>query len=104
MSLYEEAIKLFQDKKTLYLFVDESGNFDFSPAGTKYFTLSAVSTFNPCLFKEKILNYKYDLLKGGHNLEAFHATEDKQFIRDKMFDFIKNLAGDFSVDSVVVQK
>jgi len=24
---------------TLYMFIDEGGNFDFSPKGTKYFTL-----------------------------------------------------------------
>lgn len=92
------------DNNTLYLFVDESGNFDFSPKGTKYFTLAAVSTFNPCLFKEKILEFKYGLLKEGYNMEAFHATEDKQFIRDKMFEFIKSLSDDFFIDSVIVQK
>jgi len=32
---------------TLYIFLDESGNFDFSPKGTKYFVLSAVSTLDP---------------------------------------------------------
>jgi len=33
--------------RTLFIFIDESGNFDFSPKGTKYFILSAVSTLKP---------------------------------------------------------
>jgi len=94
-----------QDSRTLYLFVDESGNFDFSsPKGTKYFTLASVSTFNPCLFKEKILGFKYELLEKGYNKEMFHATEDEQVVRDKIFGFIKDLSGDFEIDSVIVQK
>ncbi|MBU1323192.1 DUF3800 domain-containing protein [Patescibacteria group bacterium] len=27
--------------KCLFIFIDESGNFDFSPTGTKYFVLTA---------------------------------------------------------------
>jgi len=62
--------------KSLFIFIDESGNFDFSSKGTKYFILSAVSTLNP-LGKERLEEIKYDLMKNGTNLEYFHATEDK---------------------------
>ncbi len=31
----------------LYLFLDEGGNFDFSPAGTRYLTLTAVTATRP---------------------------------------------------------
>jgi len=40
--------------------------FDFSPKGTKYFILSAVSTLNP-LGKERLEEIKYDLMKNGGN-------------------------------------
>ena len=33
--------------KTLYVFIDESGNFDFSPSGTKYFILTTLTTIVP---------------------------------------------------------
>jgi len=88
--------------KTLFIFIDESGNFDFSPKGTKYFILSAVSTLNP-LGKEKLEEIKYNLMKKGTNLEYFHATEDKQVVRNKVYSFIENLK-DIEIDSVIAQK
>jgi hypothetical protein len=88
--------------KSLFIFIDESGNFDFSPKGTKYFLLSAVSTLNP-LGKEKLEEIKYDLMKNGTDLEYFHATEDRQVIRNKVYSFIENLK-DIEIDSVIVQK
>lgn len=99
---------MFQDNsnqsKTLYLFIDESGNFDFSSKGTKYFLLSSIATFRPSLNKEKILDYKYDLLKNGNNKEYFHATEDEQIVRDNLFSFIEEMGEYLDVYSVIVQK
>ena len=88
--------------KTLFIFIDESGNFDFSSKGTKYFVLSAVSTLNP-LGKEKLEEIKYDLMKNGNDLEYFHAAEDKQAVRDLVYGFIENMK-DIEIDSVIVQK
>jgi hypothetical protein len=88
--------------KSLFIFIDESGNFDFSPIGTKYFVLSAATTTNP-LGKEMIEKIKYSLIKDGIDIEYFHAAEDRQFIRDKIYSVIENL-DDIEVDSVIVQK
>jgi len=88
--------------RTLFIFIDESGNFDFSPKGTKYFVLSSVSTLIP-LGKERLEEIKYDLMKNGINLEYFHATEDRQIVRNQVYNFIKKL-GDIEIDSVIVQK
>jgi len=88
--------------RTLFIFIDESGNFDFSPKGTKYFILSAVSTLNP-LGKEKLEEIKYDLMKNGTNLEYFHAAEDRQAVRNQVYSFIENLK-DIEIDSVIAQK
>lgn len=88
--------------RTLFIFIDESGNFDFSPKGTKYFVLSAIGTLNP-LGKEKLEEIKYDLMKNGTDLEYFHATEDKQSVRDLVYSFIENMK-DIEIDSVIVQK
>lgn len=90
------------EKKTLFIFVDESGNFDFSPTGTKYFILTATSTSNPT-GKEELEKIKYNLLRKGFDIEYFHASENKQIVRDKVFEFIGNL-NDIEIDSVVVQK
>jgi len=92
------------NSRTLYLFVDESGNFDFSPNGTKYFVLSCLCTFLPEQEREKIIGLRYSALKNGINQEFFHATEDSQNIRDKVFNIIKNFKDDFEIHSVVAQK
>jgi len=88
--------------RTLFIFIDESGNFDFSPNGTKYFVLSAVSTLSP-LGKERLEEIKYELMKNGINLEYFHAAEDKQIVRNQVYSFIERLE-DIEIDSVIVQK
>lgn len=88
---------------TLYIFIDESGNFDFSPNGTKYFALTAVSTLEPLADRVGFSALRYELLKSGVDEEFFHATEDLQNTRDGVFNLIKKL-GDTDVDCVVAQK
>jgi len=92
--------------KCLFIFIDESGNFDFSPTGTKYFVLTAASTLVPLNNREKLHRLRYQVLTEGVNQEYFHATEDSQEIRDKVFELIGNLGScnDFLVDSIVAQK
>ena len=87
---------------TLFIFIDESGNFDFSPNGTKYFSISAISTLDP-LGKEGLEKIKYNLMENGNNIEYFHASEDEQFVRNIIYNFIDNLE-DIEIDSVIVQK
>jgi hypothetical protein len=97
---------LFQDQKTntLYLFIDESGDFNFSsPKGSKYFILTCVSTIEPLEKRNDFLRLKYRLLQKGYDQEYFHATNDKQYVRDEVFNLINKLE-DFEIDSVIAQK
>jgi len=91
------------NNKTLFIFIDESGNFDFSSDGTKYFILTAISTIRPLNEREKLLEYRYQLLSEKTDQEYFHATEDKQIVRDGIYGLISGY-DDFYVDSVVAQK
>lgn len=91
------------DNKTLYIFIDEAGNFDFTPDGTKFFVLTAITTTQPLKSRNYFLELKYKLLKTGFNQEYFHATEDKQEVRDLIFNKIKEL-DDFDIDCVLAQK
>ena len=88
--------------RTLFIFIDESGDLDFSPKGTKYFLISAISTLDP-LGKEKLEKIKYDLIEKGTDIEYFHATKDEQFVRNRVYNFIESLEG-IEIDSVIVQK
>jgi hypothetical protein len=47
----------------LYVFLDEAGNFDFSPGGTKYFILSAVSKERPFQAYQEMTELKYNRKK-----------------------------------------
>lgn len=91
------------DNKTLYIFIDEAGNFDFTPTGTKYFVLTSVTTTHPLKDREKFSELRYSLLRNGVNQELFHATEDRQEVRDMVFATLGKL-NDIEVDSVVAQK
>jgi len=77
--------------KDLFIFVDESGNFDFSPSGTSHFVFGAVATFEPAHSSSKMNGAKYQLLSNGFDVSNFHASEDKQTVRDLVIPAIDKL-------------
>jgi hypothetical protein len=85
-----------------YLFLDESGNLDFTPKGSKYFTLTSVSV-NSCQVGNDLLELRRKLAWSDHELfEQFHATEDQQAVRNLVFDSIRK--HDFRVDVTILEK
>lgn len=82
--------------KTLYILIDESGNFDFTSSGTKYFVVSGYLTTNPSDAVVDLYTLKYRLLSLGYEQECFHATEDKQFIRNDMYNIITKSDGKYA--------
>jgi hypothetical protein len=77
--------------ETLFIFVDESGNFDFSESGTRHLVMTAVLCFAPAIVALKMLELKYRLYKDGFGVSSFHATADKQTIRNMVFARIADL-------------
>ena len=92
------------ENRTLYIFVDESGNMDFSPNGTKYFTLTALSIIRPFVINEPLLNLKYNLWEKGIEFEYFHATEDNYATRKEVFEIISRSSSKMVIDSIIVEK
>ena len=90
--------------KTFYLFIDESGNFDFSPQGTRYFSLTGFITDDPITKRENLGSLRYRVLSEGVDHEYFHATEDKQVVRDEVYSFLASLGDTYEVHSVIAQK
>ena len=86
-----------------YLFVDESGDLDFSETGSKYFILTGVLASRPFLFQSKFDAYRYDCLEGGLDVCYFHCNNNKKAVRHKLFEFIKESDG-FKIHSVIVEK
>jgi Protein of unknown function (DUF3800) len=88
----------------LYVFLDEAGNFDFSKNGTRLFVLGALTVERPFNTYPHLLNLKYDLIERGIDLEYFHAAEDRQAVRDRVFDIIRTYLGAARVDTLIVEK
>jgi len=69
----------------LYIFLDESGNFDFSnsPGATEWFHLTSLSTTNPEKGLVEFYRAKHEFIISGQDIPCFHASEDKQAVRDR---------------------
>lgn len=87
------------------MFADESGNFDFSTGrgASKYFIVTTVSTgdFAP---GDALLQLRRQLAWERHDQKTpdFHASEELQAVRDRVFDELSRFA--FRVDTTVIEK
>jgi hypothetical protein len=88
----------------LYVFLDEAGNLDFSAQGTKFFLLGAITKERPFNAYKELTELKYDLVELGTNLEYFHASENAQPVRNRVFDIIQRNLDGVRVDALVVEK
>lgn len=53
---------------------------------------------------EPLDELKYDLIELGLEIEYFHASEDKQKVRDQVFGIVKNHLNHIQIDSLIVNK
>lgn len=87
----------------LYVFIDVSGNYDFSNTGTKYLVLTSLLCTDIAPGTLELYALKHDLINEGVDIEYFHATKDRPGVRDRVFDVISGL-NHLRIDSVVVEK
>ena len=87
-----------------YIFLDESGNFDFSVNGTRYFVLASVAMRRPLPGYVALDAYKYDCVESGLDIEYFHCANDSVPIRNRVFDTIADHLDGMRIDSLVVEK
>jgi hypothetical protein len=88
----------------VYVFADEAGNFDFrrKPGATTYFILCTVTLTDPVI-GEQLLRLRRELAVAGlGTTSCFHATEDKQSVRDLVFDLLD--AHEFRIDATILEK
>lgn len=87
----------------LYIFIDEAGEFNFAPKGSRYFVLTALSTLDvgPCV--TELYDLKHRLIAEGKAVEYFHASEDRQTTRDCVFAILGDCAH-IRVDAVIADK
>jgi hypothetical protein len=94
----------FMSKKTLYLFIDEGGNFDFSHGGSRHFILTCLIEERPFPSYDKLRTLRYDLLEDGTNIEYFHCSEDRQAVRNQVFSIVRDNLSHVDICSMIVQK
>jgi hypothetical protein len=88
----------------LFVFADESGCFTFNngPNVSKYFVLCTV-VMDSCAVGAELLDLRRQLAWDGYELgDYFHATTDKQAVRDVVFDSI--VRHPFTVQATVMEK
>ena len=81
---------------TVYIFVDEAGDMDFSPKGSKHYMFNFLVKKRPFDLHEYIATYRYTLLErnldplNGNRLdiESFHAHNDNKYIKNELFNII----------------
>jgi hypothetical protein len=78
--------------KSHFLFIDESGNFDFGSSGSAHFVMAGVLTPNPLKSALPLQALRYRLLEQGINLSSFHAAPDLQEVRNSVIEAISNLS------------
>ncbi len=89
--------------KTLYIFQDESGNFVFSTRGTQYLVFTCLTTQNPFVLTRALTELKSTLIEMGEDIEYFHASNDKQVVRDEVYKILKS-SRDYKIEAVIVEK
>lgn len=87
-----------------YIFLDEAGNFDFSPTGTRYFVMSSVAMGRPFPAHGPLNDYKHECLEYGLDTEYFHCADDNTHVRRKVFELIAEQRGALRIDSLIVEK
>ncbi|HVE45801.1 MAG TPA: DUF3800 domain-containing protein [Acidimicrobiales bacterium] len=88
----------------VYVFGDEAGNLDFKVAkgASKYFIVCSV-TMPDCGAGDDLMELRRELAWQGVALEStFHATEDKQVVRDEVFRLLADV--DLRVDATILEK
>ena len=95
---------------TLHVHLDESGNFVFSPKGSRFFIFTVAWTHDPAPMAIQLSNLKFRLIKDEHlrpnvidDLSGFHACDDPRPRRELVLNVLKGHQ-DWNFASIVVEK
>ncbi len=88
---------------TLHVSLDEGGDLNFSPTGSRFYTFAAAWTYDPHPLAIELTRLRFGLLKAGHDIPSFHATEDKQAHRDLVMGKLLEAPG-WNFAAMVVEK
>jgi len=88
---------------TLHIHLDESGDFNFSSSGSRFYTFAVAWTLEPAQLAQAVTRLRFSLTKAGHNIESFHAAEDRQHHRNLFVQTIIRF-DDWRFAALVIEK
>lgn len=88
---------------TLHIYLDESGDLNFTNKGTPYYIFAAVWTYDPAPLAGDLAALRFRLLKQGKNIERFHATDDDPKTRELVIERLARFPA-WRFATVVVEK
>lgn len=74
----------------LHLFIDESGDLNFSSHGSPFYVFTAVWTYAPRCIAADLGAHRELLLSRGQNIVRFHAQDDPDPIRRGVFEVLQS--------------
>ena len=90
---------------SVYLFADKAGDFAFNrEGGSRYFIIGSV-TMRDCGIGAELLQLRRQLVLAGQIGQGhaeFHAAEDRQAVRNAVFDLL--VSHDFRIDATILDK
>ncbi len=87
-----------------HLYLDEAGNFDFGPNGTRWLVLTCVKIPWNRQRIAHLAQLRRDLLLEGVALEYFHASEDNRRVRQRFLETLRHWLPPASVKIRAVMK
>lgn len=91
--------------RRIHVFGDEAGDFVFEPPRegiSRYFIIGTV-TLEDCAIGDQLMALRRELAWNGMHLDSFHATSDKQWVRDRVFELIGACDG-LRFDATILDK
>lgn len=89
---------------TKYLFIDEAGNLDFSPSGSKLFIFICLTGELRASGLLRLHGLRKDMLRRGWDIEYFHASENKPCVRFEVFEALRDCHVTGKVMALAVEK
>lgn len=89
---------------TRYLFIDEAGNLDFSPSGSRLFIFICMTGELRASGLLRLHGLRKDLLRRGWDIEYFHASENKPGVRSEVFEALRDCHVTGSLVALAVEK
>lgn len=97
--------------EVLFCYLDESGDLNFSPTGSRYYLYTALAVRRPLPLHDDMLRAKYSIVLAGGDLsrshstnDFFHATEDAPVTREAAYGVLRAHSHELRVYSCVADK